>query len=474
MKDIIKPFDIFVPKIKIPKHGYTKIELKDPYTGHKQTFESENMMTKGVEEFYSNLGLLNTLPSDFLGNKNVVTTLLGGVMLFDDEIPENANNTSLPTANMTANMAYGLTNNTNPQELGSYSSTESGWQQDGSFVQVYDFTTTQGNGDIASACLTSQRMGGIGAGNGSGTNKEVYPIGYHTGSYYYIETTNPNGRLFFKIDEENSVGYAVAMSEIGMWSAITGGGTIHVYKYLLPLSTIDVRGMRLLETYTYTLPSDFTFRDYYYKNRGVFQGKFALFGCSSNAAWSSSNPLKVLLIDETGIEYHTISTPPVEGLWYYASNNNGYIFNGCIYIARQTSSSNCDPTTVYKIRLSDGALVSTISIAGISYNDWTYNPYWMLGEKQIAKRYNTGWIFNFDNDTFKKCNIASSNSFGSGEYLYTKKAIYRNDPSNSSSNVSSNLRALRNYYKIMSINNLDSVVTKTPDKTMKVTYRITF
>ena len=66
---------------------------------------------------------------------------------------------------MTANGAYGVVSNDSVTEMGSYNSAESGWTSDGKYKLVWDYTTTQGNGIINCLCLTSANHGYIGEGN---------------------------------------------------------------------------------------------------------------------------------------------------------------------------------------------------------------------------------------------------------------------------------------------------------------------
>ena len=374
IQDKAKTIEIHSPKIRLPKHGYTKIELKDPYTCRKQVFESENMLTNAAENYFANAGMFNYFDDLFKASNtdNLVPTMFGGIMLFDDEIPENANNTGIPAANMTANMAYNITNNTNPPELGSYSATESGWQQDGSWVQVYNFTTTQGNGDIASACLTSRALGGIGAGNQSMTRKNVTnEFDYHgiVSSRVYTD------RSFFKVNYDSSIGYAICTPDIYN-KTLSAGMTIRVFKYLIPLSIINIKErFKLLETYTFTIPNEWKSVSSSYYRYTICDGKIILYGkpYDSGYVWDSTHPLEIMVIDETGIQCHVISTPPVEGL-RFGDNDHICVFDGNVYFRKRTESG-IDYNTYYKMRLSDGALLKTITTSGMNASN---DPWYVL------------------------------------------------------------------------------------------------
>ena len=151
--------------------GRTTIELTDVGTGTKEVVDSENMVTNALAKYFCNLGMVNATPfnSTEQMDENAIFKLLGGILLFDKTLEENVDNIQTPAGiHMTANAAYDYTSNSDVEEFGSFNSSESGWQADGSLKFVYDFTTSQANGDIASVCLTSLEHGYVGEGNKSG------------------------------------------------------------------------------------------------------------------------------------------------------------------------------------------------------------------------------------------------------------------------------------------------------------------
>jgi hypothetical protein len=152
--------------------GKTIIELNDAKTGKLvQRTEDNNMLTNALTKFYKQGGITN--PSAFNAGairSDALHYLLGGVLLLDTALTEDADIIRVPTGvGMTGNGVYDVLNSGNPTELGSWNETESGWQQDGSYKMVWDYTTSQGNGTIACVCLTSLYGGYRGAGNKSGT-----------------------------------------------------------------------------------------------------------------------------------------------------------------------------------------------------------------------------------------------------------------------------------------------------------------
>lgn len=146
--------------------GHSTIELKDK-SGKVERYEDDNMITNALQLYLNDLGEYNISPIYMTEvRENLIGSLLGGVLAFDSHITENANNIICPTGvGMTANGAYGVVSNDSVTEMGSYNSAESGWTSDGKYKLVWDYTTTQGNGIINCLSLTSANHGYIGEGN---------------------------------------------------------------------------------------------------------------------------------------------------------------------------------------------------------------------------------------------------------------------------------------------------------------------
>lgn len=156
--------------------GTTKIELTDVNTGRVETFQDSNMVTNALQDIMKPLGL-SKRPNRFL-NEFVpyYAKLLGGILCFDTQIPENADNYFPPAgAGLTGCAAYGEQNNTKNTCRGGFNQTESEVNLKDRYVKyVYDFATSQANGTIASVCLT-HKHGGF---TSYGGRDAVYTTGY--------------------------------------------------------------------------------------------------------------------------------------------------------------------------------------------------------------------------------------------------------------------------------------------------------
>lgn len=141
--------------------GTTRIELTDVNTGEVETYQNSNMVTNALRDILKPLGL-SKRPNRFL-NEFVpyYEHLLGGILCFDTEIPEDADNYYPPAkANLTGCAVYGEQNNTKNTVRGGFNQTESEVNLKDRYVKyVYDFATSQANGTIASVCLTHKNGG---------------------------------------------------------------------------------------------------------------------------------------------------------------------------------------------------------------------------------------------------------------------------------------------------------------------------
>lgn len=157
-------------------HGHTKIELTNVNTGEVKTVEDNNMVTNAIELMlnapYENMP--NTANPSKLWNylstdpKENVKNLTQGLILFQDAIIEDPNQIDPPAGNNVVGLgAADMNYNGSILEYGSYNSTESKLfpADNPKYVKyVWDFSTSQGNGVINCACLTTKLGGKMGYG----------------------------------------------------------------------------------------------------------------------------------------------------------------------------------------------------------------------------------------------------------------------------------------------------------------------
>lgn len=151
--------------------GHTTIELTDVNTGKKEVHEDDNLVTTALQQLLSYKGVFDVgqvhyalapyanVNKDFALVKNT-----GGLLLFDGTIEENVD-MIYPPAGISlvgcgSHIAYAGAN----LMAGSYNKAESG-RVDNGYKHVWDFGTSQANGQIACACLTTCGGGKITTGS---------------------------------------------------------------------------------------------------------------------------------------------------------------------------------------------------------------------------------------------------------------------------------------------------------------------
>lgn len=173
--------------------GDAKIELFNAKTGKLENVTEEHNLVTNALAYIINIEAArgaalsdNVLP--------IATKALGGIMLFDAELEESADNIHFPPKD--AHLVGFASTNTGTNELqGSFNSVESGATDTG-YVSVWDFGTSQANGTIKSVARTNwwaainplrYYMSGRGITKSGNPTSDAYfhPIRYD-GEYLYM------------------------------------------------------------------------------------------------------------------------------------------------------------------------------------------------------------------------------------------------------------------------------------------------
>lgn len=164
--------------------GHTKIELTDVNTGEVQVIEDDNMITNGLECMLQSMGIwVNNIEHQryWMSNDSNDNNLkffknyFGGLLMFDKHQPENFDN--IAPAGGTHMTGHGSFREYLGEDstMGTYNKVDSGPVYDGyGYKQVWDFATSQGNGDISSICLTTALGGTLGCGHFP-YSTDIYP-----------------------------------------------------------------------------------------------------------------------------------------------------------------------------------------------------------------------------------------------------------------------------------------------------------
>ena len=160
--------------------GHAIIELTNTETGEKRTYEDDNMVTNFLEQFCIPTGPLNynlyAMLASYADQKDLTSKsgaalsieqphcFTKGLLLFENEIDEDADNIWPRKGNKMIGQASNYSYSGSNARAGSYNSTESGPVENG-YRYVWDFTTSQANGQISCACLTTPWGAIVGAGH---------------------------------------------------------------------------------------------------------------------------------------------------------------------------------------------------------------------------------------------------------------------------------------------------------------------
>lgn len=480
--------------------GKTTFELTDVNTGEVEVIEDTNMITNGLQDFLATYGYfgVDVLSKDKMGASSLWVNALGGLFLFDSRLDENVENTFMPAGvKMIGNGSKDVANSGVVTELGSYNTTESGLQSDGSIKFVYDFSTQQANGTIACVCLTSKIGGYIGMGSENGYYNSIYNLKEYmsddkhrlysgiAGAEYYLQ------HLMYPVYRENVI-YLTNPYNITYvsdyadqhWSTTK---KIQILKVRVGFSSVSIKNRNVLSnnnilaTYDIDIPQDIL--DYVGTNKyGTIpfsdnEGNiFMVFGKTSNDSIYSANFFsfsKYIWIMKINRDMQVTA--------YKVTNNTG----NTLYVSRKTTVfdggyiwtyTNNSPYTLYGIKYSDS---TQIIETGVS-KDSRYNLF-VLGRNLIgicnsyvsSGNYNPPDIYDAVNRTLKKTNGTLTDNSEIFIPFVDRKGVYISVYHTESNSVQDSFTVLKDPRYLATINNLSEPVVKTASKTMKVTYTIT-
>lgn len=443
-------------------HGKTKIELYNPNTKIKQIVKSENTFQNSV--LAHQFPMMPWLRQNPFNNgewaNSPIVAMVGGLLLFKE--PIQVGSVYMPAGNvMVGNASNGIVNTGNPNELGSYNESESSLG-DTSFTQVFDFTTSQANGNIACVCLTSKWGGYGGYGNSSLTGKSTTrrPDIYH-------ESTNAKTQM-----AENGRGYSFSYSNdiitVREYRLMSTVGTIFTGNYTSTthdVSEIPISGASGIMGLTWHYVGNNKFalvpvcRSYDVSTGNSFY--WWEYDCATDTITrksfinSASDTISI-----TASNYNDSSIPIFfrdGNMCIKNSQQNALLFfdtsNGALLY--KTTSNRYMPTGPVYAKYNVGMITNGLYIAQ------TRNANYYIIDVVKGTEKPSNWYLTFDatQDTRVLCPT---------DYDGQGLARFILDWANKNSSY-----IAPNPMYLATINNLDSYVTKTASQTMKVTYTLT-
>lgn len=479
--------------------GHTKIELIDVNTGECEVHHDDNMVTNAIQTFLKPFGIFDNI--SFIAKKSkyeLWRTLLGGILLLDSKMDESVDNILVPeNVGMTANGSLYASDSSVP-ELGNYNANESGIQADGSLKMVWDFSTSQGNGTIACACLTSAMGGYFGIGNPSGICKtggitiDETTANWYSGGIPYsfseiaasnlMKSSNDNylNHMFMYADAEKNCIWMMDDTTAIYDTAnaakhFTQTGTLSINQFRLSIYGIDLRQKvtnieeLLLKTVSVEIPDDI--KNYANTNTIVrirVDEEFNTWILFANAKEVAVNDIVKILKLNTDMEvvgnYTMTNTTDTSLDLFNQSTNLTQIYKGYIYTTKENY--------VVKINVTDSTDVSKTECIRDTTLGTAPNGTKLIGQS-VYMCANKDYIYGrMVKNQFYPCN-------GRGEDFSNYHLVpVRGNPlfyvalTKTYGKMKLIAHKLCNY--VASINNLEEPVVKTANKTMKVTYTLTF
>ncbi|MCM1273189.1 MAG: hypothetical protein NC225_12350 [Clostridium sp.] len=442
MTDNIKTINIINHPLQVPKfHGHMKLELSG--SREKLVVEHDNNMTEALEKLFDNKGIWcnpYTLIDDMCPT---VEKALGGILLTDKAIPDG--NLYVPAGTeVTGCASYNVANADEALTMGSYNQQESALDiASKKMTYVYDWTTNQANGTIAAACLTHAN-----AGYASYGDANISDINMYSG--------NPN-ILYSGIQISTPVKSVYSNDEY-MYTAVLNNGMIIIkklrncFKSVEPISVMfgqpNYMDYKTMQTWEFQCDG--------LNNIDIMcsDGNSVYFGKAENIPPGGALQIHKFNFTDTDVTHDVLNisntSTHILNAQYGMVVANGYLYvktNTDIYLIEINMDNNSD-TNEYSIDTS-------------IYLNGTWN---INGKLFMTTASTAAGACVLDTVTktmkFTKCSMGRGNNLFTGD-IWNKISVVGN---------SSMLFKILNY--LATINNLDKPVTKTADKTMKITYTI--
>lgn len=431
--------------------GHTLIELNNVRTGEKETYEEDNMITGALNEIFKDMGLCRT--SVLKDSAPFIYTLIGGLICFDSELPETAETFFPPaSANFVAGASYDYVNTTTEAGIGSYNKTESK-AEEGKITFVYDFSTNQGNGTIASICLTHKK------GAFSFYGREGATKLYHERPFF--STGTANGR---RITIDNYSPFLASYDEdVIYYFRIENTSSLSIVQYKgnwKTMSVFDNFGTPEIKD-SESVDVDLANTNVYAYNYDPSNG--CLYICQSETVAQNAN-LSVIVYDMTLKTASIINVTNTADMG--VNGRSAYFHNGHMFAC---STGNA-PFTWYKFSLENSADVIKLDGTTEDSTYWTGMP---LGDSiMLMNNVYYGSYAEYYNYIIRDTEVLPTNScryYG----IYPLQGIIPISETPLTFLIGYNSQVVTPYGYLATINNLSNPVVKTADKTMKITYTVT-
>lgn len=463
--------------------GKMILELTDARSGRKERTVEHNMVTDALKNLFRPLGHLNSPDIMYDSAAPYYQKLLGGILLFDSKLAESADSLYAPAgAGLTGCAAYDTQNNTASTKRGGFNHTESELNAKSRYMKyVYDFTTSQANGTIASVCLTHVNGGFTSYGGEDSEVNTGHPLGislYGSQLQYanpgrtggdtgdkYSGITVGKTELLFLIGREEDVAY---------YFRVKNGTEIEIIKrraYLKSVSVLETPYSRLpvVETFSLAKLTEEIPTKYLAYNFDSADNSLYIFASPASPLEKNGQfQIVKVSISDWGVTQYTMANTS-EARLGAGGMKFAFAHNGFAYLKSYDS-----PYDIYKFEIDNSANVTKMAKRGMSSVSGA--PQLAAGGRvyyeYCASDSKNRRVYILDSETNELTMAENHQIYGSSnEPCYTPVL---NEPmlyfASYGSYTTGGFFIPANY--LATINNLSEPVTKTADKTMKVTYII--
>lgn len=476
--------------------GHATIELTNVKTGEVERYEEDNLVTDAINELlgknFFGLGLLNSdcFDNDYKYGQIPAHNLMSGVLLFENQIEEDPKNIFWTKNNQPAAWAGNKQNASTCTKRGSINLEETG-PTDTGYQFVWEWTTAQGNGSYSCVALTNGETGNMDDSFGNrwtGANVS-YPIAQ-------MMRKQENGKnipgysnsadaddIFLKltrcvyIDRKNDVWYHLTINSateitLRAYKRCINNlplGQSNYIKKTLSTSVNDYYAKEI-STQTFTLSDKINYNSNAKVNSvSCRENEIFIFTAQNNTNTvlitkiDVSNPKSISVTQETktysDVKFGVEGTSNIDFIHNLFPFLNGYLYLPDYYdnynYVKVSISDESDISNVEQ----DGTLTNSLKTLQAAFNDYDQGLYYSIYAGTAAKRF----LLN-DKLTEMKSIIYN--------YAQNKTTVNQISRLMSVVGYEKEQYLLMNTYYLATINNI-SQITKTADKTMKITYKIT-
>lgn len=463
--------------------GTTLLELTDINTGEVDIIKDENMITNALAKILKPLGLVTSGKTMLDTLAPHYKTLLGGILLFDTNLEESEDTLFPPaSAKMIGCGSFELVNDTTALERGSYNLVESEIDLDNRYVKyVYDFTTSQANGTIASVCLTSQRGGCCSYGLTHGNSGSRPGLGFRIcdGSMQYVISDNTgvqtiDGTQAMKIGTSERLFVLDGENDIAYYHTVDSSTSMRIVKRRAHFKRVSILAnpyltKELIEEQTLTwddeIPTEYVLSNYDVETK-------ALYVFAHNKKYIEPNEeCKMLKISMGNFEVTTYTYTNTSGVRLSTDYGSVLNYGGYVYLRAYQY-----PFDKFKFELGNSANIVRFEPFGVAgrpsepiigcngrvFYEKLYNNFLDISSGNKLSGAENAGVHGYS-DRYKY--LSQYTPVIGNELLYF---VSRGD--RTSNGAAAGFIILGNY--LATINNLTEPVTKTADKTMKITYII--